>query len=294
MDLFGAALGLGLVVCWIATLRAFPRGWGVSRGRLALSGVLLVVLLSCAGAFFGRGVAIAASVGALAVIEPVLLVRARRARQIHHAVEALRDPEARDRNLALLAELVGEPPSDFRYLNWSRIVAFVAAGASRAELADEALRWIERIDRARVDRVGVASRAQIMAAAHIALGQRQRAREVIAEVPRPVPGPLWERALTALETLLAALEGSPDPERAEAMARAGLEAEPDPMLRQTWYAAHAHALAALGRRDDARAALVRLRELAPKERPLERVVRHRGPASPIAEALLAESGMPYR
>ena len=101
MDLFGAALGLGIVVAWIGTLRAFPRGWGVSRGRLVLAAVLVVLLLSFTAATFGRGVATAASVCALVVIEPLLLVRARRARQIQHAVEALRDPDERARNLTL-------------------------------------------------------------------------------------------------------------------------------------------------------------------------------------------------
>ena len=67
-------------------------------------------------------------------------------------------------------------------------------------------------------------------------------------------------------------------------------AAPEP-IRKT---SAASALAALGRREDARAALVELRKQAPKERMLERVVRHRGPASPIAESVLAETGTPYR
>ena len=117
-------------------------------------------------------------------------------------------------------------------------------------------------------------------------------RACLGEVARPVSDPLWERALAAHEALLAALDGEAEP--AEAASRAGFATEPDPILRLTWKMAHAHALAALGRDDEARAALLEVRDQAPDPQPLERVVRHGGPASPLAKALLTDTGAPYR
>ena len=89
-----------------------------------------------------------------------------------------------------------------------------------------------------------------------------------------------------------ALEG--DADRAEAAARKGLANETEGQLRVTWGMAHAHALAAMGRRDEALAALRELRQKHAEMNVLERVARHAGPASPLAETLLIDNDAPYR
>jgi hypothetical protein len=109
-------------------------------------------------------------------------------------------------------------------------------------------------------------------------------------VTRPAVPPLMERALVATEALLDALEGTRDD--VDARTSTALQNESDPIVRMLWLATRAHALSRADRRDEARDTLREIHRTDP--RALERIVRAGGPASPLAEGLLAEVATPYR
>ena len=74
----------------------------------------------------------------------------------------------------------------------------------------------------------------------------------------------------------------------------GIAEETDPNVRATLRAAHAHALAAAGHRDEVLGVLRELREGELGARALERVAMHAGPASVLASGLHSEDVPPYR
>ena len=192
----------------------------------------------------------------------------------------------------LRAAIGPEPSRSRRYIVWSRTVVHCAGHLSRKGFLREALETVALLDVARLDPLGRCARTQIVAATSIALGDRTRARTELQALPRPAATPLYERALSALAALLDVLEGrgaAIDPTLAARIAE-----ETDPNVRATLRAAHAHALAAAGQRDEALAVLRELRGGELGARAIERVAMHGGPASPLASALHAEDVPPYR
>ncbi len=292
MDLlFGASVGAALFLVSIALFRRYPASWRTAGVRQSAVGAALVSLaVAFASWHYDRQTALYLAAFAVVLSVPLSLHRANRANAIERALAGLRVEAEREQCRRALVGLVGKPSGFEPYSRWARTVTYVAAGAVRAGFHEDGLYWCERLDRRRLDFEVSASRAQIMAAAFVALRDRKSAREVIASVPRPVRTPVWERALTAMTVLLDALEG--DFASAEVRAREGLARETELVLKQTWRAARAHALAALERRDEA---MQELRDLRTDDAGnLERIARHGGPASPLAEALMAEGGAPYR
>lgn len=232
----------------------------------------------------------------LSIPTALVVGRARRSRAIDQALRELASPERREHALRELRARLGAPPMRMRdWVRWVDAVLHVAANMARVGLAREALALVNRIPAEPLDPHTNGVRAQLVAAACIALGERERARRELATVRRPMADVRIERAIVATTILLDALEGDPE---AEARARDALQVDDDPMLR----AALAHALAAGGRRDEAASELEKLRDavqpeesaLVPLVPVLERVARQRGPASALAEALLAGVGAPYR
>jgi hypothetical protein len=217
-------------------------------------------------------------------------------RRLQAACKGLLDAGAREASLAHI-ELEVErrrrkgDRSSGDYRSYARTALVLASTVDAAGLSPAAIRMLEDVDASRLDPLSRAMRAQNLAAFHLRSGGRDAARDVIASVRRPVSDPVFEDALAALEALLVALEG--DPKDAEDRARAAVTRAAQPTVLQTWQAVLAHALAAQGSRDEA---MVLLREMRKThgEPALERVTRHQGPASPLAESLRAETGAPYR
>jgi tetratricopeptide (TPR) repeat protein len=290
------ALG-GAAVLTIAIrlgMRFYPPTWQrLSSARQLVLFVVLTALFWVVTVFYGPGVTSLALTCAFVVLVPVTWGRVRRARAVEAALAALSNPESRARALADLNHLRGSAPAGTpQYRRWARLAMYIAQQASRADLPEQALAWGEEIDPARLDATALALRTQLIAACSIAVGQRARARAELGRVRRPAGDVLWERALQALETLLDALEGNVEKAEATARREGGLEKEP--ALRVTWLVAHAHALAALGRREEALDVLRKARDSMPEVKLLERVVRHAGPASALATSLLGDGASAYR
>ncbi len=297
---FGIVLGLVVATVVIALFRLYPRSWKISPRYQAPAAFVLLLLFTTTSGLVGHETALMAAAAAVALATPLVARRARRARTIDRAIRDLTVPERREEALAVLVAQVGPPPMRMRdWSSWSKIVLFVAAHVARAGLPREALSLVDRIDRALLDPYTTGVRAQIVAACCVPLGERERARRELTTVARPARDALFERAIVATEILLDALDGAPT---AEARARSSLAAERDPHVGSTLRAALAHALAASGQRDEA---VAELRKLAAETPPppkdglplqpvLERVARQRGPASPLAEAILGGQSTPYR
>ncbi len=128
--------------------------------------------------------------------------------------------------------------------------------------------------------------AQIEAALRIGMNERARAREALARADRPAPEP-WEEALRAHEALLEALEG--DAHAAAAQAAQRLEAPPKGHMKVIWQTVRAHALAKLGDTEEARRMLLAMRAEWGGAF-VRRVATHAGPASQLAESVIADGG----
>lgn len=294
---YGIGIGLGLVALWIGALRLYPRSWKFPKSAVLRIGVALVALLTFMTVAVGHDVVLTGTALGIAVSTPFYWRRVRRARLLEHALSELLVPERRAAALSVIGAQLGPPPDRIRpFATWARSVLWVASRMARAGLAPEALAWLDRVDPARVGITVAALRSQLVAVCCIGIGDLARARAEIARIRRPAEPALHERALVATELLLDALEGT-DVD-VVARAREALAKETDAVVAGTLHAVLAHALAARGLRDEA---LAELRQLPPADpdapglSPLERVARHRGPASPLAESLLAgRPTPPYR
>jgi hypothetical protein len=162
---------------------------------------------------------------------------------------------------------------------------------SQVGLTPAAIAALEPVEPPRLDPLLRAQRAQAMAAFRIANGEREAARAELSRVPRPVADPNWESAIAAVDALLLALGG--EPAEAEARARDAVARVTMPTVLAQWQVALAHALAAQGMRVEATEVLKKTRDVL-GARALAVVVRHGGPASPLAAALQAETEAPYR
>jgi hypothetical protein len=176
------------------------------------------------------------------------------------------------------------------YAAWVQWTLHAAARASTAGYPADALRWTEGIDPRRVDRKLRCMHAQHAATFRLLQGDAPGARALLAASPRPAEPKEMELAIQALEGLLEAIDG--DAVAALARADAALATAAAAPFRKIWLATRAHALVVSGAEAEARAVLFATRaehgDLA-----LTGIVRHRGPASAAAEAVLA-SQAPYR
>jgi hypothetical protein len=214
----------------------------------------------------------------------------RRSQRVRGLLERVRGPEA-DAALALLEREVeglrgGRGGEKADYDHRARWVLSIAASVSRAGHPQRALDWTMRVEHGVLGRPLAAIHAQHEAVFRIAIGDREGARRAIARASRPAIAP-WEDALLALEALLDALEGNP--EAVLSRTSGPLEAEGAITSRVVWQAARAHAQAKLGAIEEARSTLRTIRSESGDE-VIHRVAMQNGPASRLAEALLAEGG----
>lgn len=302
--LWGLVLGVTGAALTLASSRLFPADWKVPRAAQVRLAATMFAFLLVSTLVVGREVTTLGSVLGFTLGGLMVMKRARRARLV---VAALRDvlaatPETRERAFEHVRTLLGPPPARAReHQAWVQTVLYVAAHLQRVEMAHEALSLADALDRSRLAAPTLGVRAQLVAACAVTLGDRARARKELASVPREKVSPLYQRALGAMDLLLDALEDTPADDL-EDRCRKALSGEVDASVKHLARAALAHALAGSGRREEARAELRALRDEAARDAQalgtptsiLARVVRHRGPASPLAEAVLASEGTPYR
>jgi hypothetical protein len=269
----------------------FGPGSGVRFAALAMMTVGAVLAAGHAAGLAGAGMAALAIDGALAVHYVRRRLGQRELQAMCTALATTNDDAAFARVEARLAKLrAANEMHQGGYEACARWTLHAAAHASHAGRPAEGLRWAEAIDPAQVGPTVRAMRAQHVAAFAIGVGDRPRARAVLAGVRRPVSDTTVEGSLAAIEALLDALDG--DTEAARAKAERALIRKWHPSVRLIWNAALAHARVAAGAPGEARALLIALRA-EHGDFALRRVAGHQGPASALAAALLAGEA-PYR
>lgn len=228
-----------------------------------------------------------AVLGVITAAPPILAIALlRQRRRLHWHVASVLSPYGRDSALASLrAHLAKGRP--LRRVQDARRAAWVLADADRLE---EAVALLEDVPLEEVAKRWVLERAYLrndLCAYRLRLGDREGARAALDAI---APRPRSLRAVLATkDALLAAVGGEPDL-ALEILAKHPLPARS--AHRATADTARAHALAAKGDLDGARALLRSRASADPKW--LARAARPEGPATPIAAALAAERGTPYR
>jgi hypothetical protein len=288
-----AAGSTALFFAQVAVVRRLRSSLG--HGATPLGRVVLVGLAIFFGVFvfaspLGPLGAVAAGLMCNVLVGGRMFQGARRAMRVRRLLERLEGPNAEGALAALEHEVEGlrggrggEKPD---YEHRARWVLTIASNVARAGHPKRALEWTTRIEAGVLGRPVAAMHAQHEAAFRIATGDREGARRAIARAPRPAIAP-WEDALSALEALLEGLDG--DAQAAIERATRAIEATPLGLSRATWQMARAHGQAKTGALEDARDTLRSLRSEG-GEALLRRVVAHGGPASRVAEAMLAEGG----
>jgi hypothetical protein len=277
-----AALVLALV-----TLGAIALRTGVRAFRFALTPSLVLVLL---GAML--------LVAQLAQRQPPVVLLLAGA-----ALTALMLALARTSEMTVLRRMIGRlghprlGDRACRYLvAWARahelaagrrvdpLHASVVCTAAGAMLGRELGPQAEAVLRTLPARTGAsgldATRASLLAMAHVIRGQHQKARAALAEAPAEVEEEMPARTLRATRALVAAVCGAPD----EAEQALGGLAE-HAALGGLVLVVEAHVQASRGDEERAVATLGRLRAAGGDEA-LRRVRDHDGPASALVERLL--------
>lgn len=268
------------------------RGATFGRGRivgLALYGVVLFLGVATGGVFGPLGAAMF-GIATNVFIGSRSLQVLRREQRVRGLLERVRGPDA-DEALALLEREVenlrgghgGEKPN---YEHRARWVLGIATQVYRAGHPERALEWTTKLELGIVGRPLAAMYAQHEAVFRIAIGDREGARRAVARAPRPAVAP-WEEQLSALDALFEALEG--DAEAALRRTNGALDAASPTVARSSWQVVRAHAQARLGATEEARTTLRAIRSESGEDA-IRRIVTHDGPASRLAEMLIAEGG----
>ena len=264
-------------------------GLAWSRVRGVGLGFLVFLTVYMAG-MFGPGVAVALGLAFNVFFGGRSFQAIGRSVRVRRLLEEVNGPGAASALAALEHEVEGlrggRGGEKSNYDHRARWVLTIAANVARAGHPERALEWTTRIERGVLGRPLATMHAQHEAAFRLATGDRAGARRAIERASRPAIEP-WEDALLALEALLDALEG--DAEAAVARTTGPLAANPPRLSRAMWQMARAHAQARLGATDEARDTLRALRN-DEGDALLRRTVAHEGPASRLAESLLAEQG----
>jgi pentatricopeptide repeat protein len=237
------------------------------------------------GAWFGLGyvgviLAAMCGVGALGFHT----YRYRTVRMFRVLAARLGDPDARAvaaqrlrAELDALREQPGEPYEEY--------AVCAAAAFYDAGMLDDVEELLGPMRTDRLDEVHRAARACWLAACHIANGDAAGAREAIASTARPISYPSWEEALCAMEALVDVLEGRPH----DALARAAHGEHGE--LSLWWKTVRAHALAASGDTEGARALL---KQMMAEGVIVDEIASGALPASLIARAALRGDAHPFR
>jgi len=230
----------------------------------------------------------ASVVGALAagsLVATLLFRRVSSTQRLRSEVRRLADPATRvgaaSRIRALLAEqrpAEGDPVGDY-----AALVLFAAAGMHAAGLTDQAESLVHALDERLLDDKTRAVRANNLAVLRIHRGNYAGARDALLAVSGSGDATV-RRQLGCTDALLRVYEGRPK----EALDALGPDSEDERYPSETAMriAIRAHAHAALGAREPARAALDRLRR-TPGVDPLAAAIEPQGPATELAKEMRA-------
>jgi hypothetical protein len=285
--------GAVFVAGWAARRRALP--WvKIHTWRLVVGGMFVSVLsLFAAGVCepYGALGAVIGGLAASAFFSYRLNQALRRWKRVTALIKDVTGPDSAKR-LAGLSALEAEIQWMLALGKYEQRALWVLGAASLAVAAgqyDRALAWTHQIDPSRLSRTVAAKHAELEAGLRILVRDREGARRALARAPRPAPGE-WEESLLAIGALLEALDG--DVRSADERASSALAKGPRAGIKRVWQTVRAHALVKLDSADAATALLHDIRAEHGVDA-LRRVIAHAGPASPLAERVLAEQG-PYR
>jgi hypothetical protein len=281
--------------------------WGVPFGLLSVATVLrsftgsfLAVLVIGTIALFAlrptslpqnqvdlAAALVGAAVGLLLLGSSAL--RMRDVRGLSILCQRLQEEDAKPMAFAALTRLL----HGVRRRNSQRHIALVlmATGpVTQAGMWSEARELLRSLSDDALSETQSMLRNQALATCDLQFDDVDAAQRAIERIPRPAPSSI-EVWLVALEALVMVLRGEPE----RALAHLGtVHGGADPSLRASHRLVHAHILAGRNDREGAIEELRILRQEAGRAG-LERVVRPRGPASPLAEQLLSEdSGIQSR
>jgi len=275
--------------------------WGVPFGLLSIA----TVLRSCAGSaltVLAIGVTalfalratpmseaqinrVAGLIGAFVGLL-LVFVSARRLRQVRGLsilCHRLREHDAQPAAAAALDRLLDRVrrQDERRYI---ALVLMATGPLTQAGMWTKARGRLRSLDAQTLSASQAVLRNQALATCELHFNDVDAAQRAIDEIERPTEGAI-EVWLVAMEALLMAVGGQS--ERALAHL-GGQDVDDDPSLRASHRLVHAHILA---QRGDTEAALEELKCLRREagRAGLERVIRPRGPASPLAEQLLNEA-----
>jgi hypothetical protein len=275
--------------------------WGVPFGLLSIGSVLrsfvgsgLTVLLLGTTAFFAlratsmppKQIDAAAGLAGAAIgslLWSSSAFRMRHVRGLSILCQRLQEEDARSMAFAALIQLLER----IRGKSLQRHIALVlmATGPlTQAGMWSEARELLRSLDDDALSESQSVLRNQALATCELQFDDVDAARRAIERIPRPAPSGI-EVWLVAIEALVMALRG--ESERALAHLGTVDGGSDNPSLRASHRLVHAHILAGRNDREGAIQELGMLRQEAGRAG-LERVVRPRGPASPLAEQLLSE------
>lgn len=298
-----AALLVGMVAPVVRGL-----AWGVPFGMLSVAtvlrsfaGSLLTVLVIGTIALFALRATsmpqnqvdlvsglVGASVGLLLLGSSAL--RMRDVRGLSILCQRLQEEDARPMAFVALTRLL----DGVRGRNPERHIALVlmATGpVTQAGMWSEARELLRSLSDDALSETQSILRNQALATCELQFDDVDAAQRAIERIPRPAPSSI-EVWLVALEALVMVLRGEPE----KALAHLGTvnDGTDNPSLRASRRLVRAHILAERNDREGAIEELRVLRQEAGRAG-LERVVRPRGPATPLAERLLSEdSGIQSR
>lgn len=265
----------------IATvLRAFT-GSALSVLVLGTTALLALRAAPVPGAQVGT---LAGLVGA-AVGLVLLVSSARRMRQVRGLsvlCQRLQEEDARPVALPALRRLLerarrGDPQ---RHIG---LVLMATGPLTQAGMWGEARDQLRSLDPTMLDEAQSVLRNQALATCELQFDDVEAARLAIEAIRRPTEDSI-EVWLVAMEALMMAVRG----ESEKALAHlGGQNVDDNPSLRASHRLVHAHIFAGRGDDEAAIAELQSVRREAGRAG-LERVIRPRGPASPLAERLLRE------
>jgi hypothetical protein len=288
-------IAAALVGALAPILRSFA--WGVPFGLLSIATVLrsfvgsaLTVLVIGTVAFFvlratpmepdevaNAAGTIGATLGVLLLMSSVQ--RMRRVRGLSVLCQRLGELDVQPEALEALERLLerARRADPERHVG---LVLMATGPLTQAGLWAEAREQLRSLDDDLTEAQSVL-RNQALATCELRFDDVEAAQSAIDRIQRPTE-PSIEVWLVAMEALLMAVRG----ETEEALAHLGAQdSEDNPSLRASHRLVHAHIYAARGDQDAAERELQALAQEAGRAG-LERVVRPRGPASPLAERVL--------
>ncbi len=284
----GLAAPLSLAFAWRVPFGLLPTRTVLRSAMVTSLGTFLIgaIVEGCAAAGGPTRGVLGAVVGGtfMATLTWLRARRGRHARGTLLLAMRLTDPTTRDR----ARETIDENLERLAKKGWNlyaETALVVVGAASQVALFDYARTLLERIPEDSLSPHSRALVAQALSTCRVRLGDLEGARQALDGLDRPAADPSVEAWIRTLEALLDALGDTP--EQALSATEAPSE-DADPSFAASCHLVRAHALAALGREEEARAELQGLLERL-GEGGLDQALTPEGPASGLARTMAGEA-----